>query len=330
MNKKIMYVLAVVLAFSFLVGCGNKIALAPATAVPAEVVVAEDKQVQQEGIYYFLAANNSDPFYIPGVKGFEEAGKLVGMKTEFVGPMDLNVNEQLKTFETLVASPNTKGIFWYPSDFAVGEEIIKKAHENGIPVVIGAVDSPYKSRDAFIGYNNVVLGTQAGAWAAKLIDCKGSVGTIAIQSGPNLEERVSGFNEYIKTACPDVKIYERASHDGSAASEAATLEAYLTAHPDLTLLWWADGAAGIQAQIWKEKQAAGVKTLFLATDMPPATLQAVKDGIFVGSIGQDTFTEEFFGLLMMDYINKGYRVPDTLYLSAILIDKSNVDQFIEK
>lgn len=290
--------------------------------------VAVQATAKPEGVYYFLAANNSDPFYIPGVKGFEDAGKLVGMKTEFVGPMDLNVNEQLKTFEQLVASPTTKGIFWYPSDFAVGEKIIEEAHKKGIPVVIGALDSPFKGRDAFIGYNNVVLGQQAGAWAAKLIDCKGSVGTIAIQSGPNLEERVAGFNDYIKKVCPDVKIVERATHDGSAASEAATLDAYMTANPDLTLLWWADGAAGIQAQAWKEKVAAGTKTIFLATDMPPATLQAVKDGVFAGTVAQDTYTEEFFGLLLMDYINKGYRVPDTLYLSAIMIDKSNVDKYM--
>jgi len=281
-----------------------------------------------EGTYYFLAANNSDPFYVPGVQGFNDAGEMFGVKTEFVGPMDLNVNEQLKTFEELVASPKTRGIFWYPSDFAIGETIIKDAFQKGIPVVIGAVDSPYKGRKAFVGYNNVVLGTQAGAWAAELIDCKGSVGIIHIQSGPNLTERADGFESYIESTCPDVKILERATHDGSAVSEAATLEAYLIANPDLTLLWWADGAAGIQAQIWKEKQEAGLETLFLATDMPEATLQAVKDGVFVGSVGQDTYTEEFWGLMLLYYINQGYRVPDTLFLSAILVDKDNVDQYL--
>jgi len=295
-----------------------------------EVVVPTPEPTKDPGVYYFLAANNSDPFYVPGVQGFNDAGEMFGVNTEFVGPMDLNINEQLKTFEELVANPNTRGIFWYPSDFAIGEEIIKDASSKGIPVVIGAVDSPYKSRDAFIGYNNTVLGTQAGAWAADLIDCKGSVGTIAIQSGPNLTERVDGFNEYIKTACPDVEIVETSTHDGSAASEAATLDAYLVANPDLTLLWWADGAAGIQAQIWKEKQEAGVKTLFLATDMPEATLQAVKDGVFVGSVGQDTYTEEFWGLMLMYYLNQGYRVPDTLFLSAIMVDKDNVDQYLAK
>jgi ABC-type sugar transport system substrate-binding protein len=305
-------------------------ACAKATPEPTAVVPVVVEPTQRPGAYYFLAANNADPFYIPGVKGMEEAGKLVGMKTEFVGPMDLNVAAQLKTFEELVASPNTKGILWYPSDFAIGEEIIAAAHEKGIPVIIGALDSPYKGRDAFVGYDNTVLGTQAGAWAAKLIDCKGSVGTIGIQSGPNVPERIAGFENYIRSVCPEVTIVPQVTHDGSEANEAATLEAYMIANPDLTLLWWADGAAGIQAQLWKEKQELGVKTMFLATDMPPATLQAIKDNIYVGSIAQDTFTEEFISIIMLDLINKGYRIPDTMFLSAILIDKNNVDQYLGK
>lgn len=304
-------------------------ACAKATPEPTAVVPVVVEPTQRPGAYYFLAANNADPFYIPGVKGMEEAGKLVGMKTEFVGPMDLNIAAQLKTFEELVASPNTKGILWYPSDFAIGEEIIAAAHEKGIPVIIGALDSPYKGRDAFVGYDNTVLGTQAGAWAAKLIDCKGSVGTIGIQSGPNVPERIAGFENYIRSVCPDVTIIPQVTHDGSEANEAATLEAYMIANPDLTLLWWADGAAGIQAQLWKEKQELGVKTMFLATDMPPATLQAVKDGVFVGSVGQDTYTEEFISIIMLDLLSKGYRVPDTMYLSTILVDKDNVDEYIE-
>ena len=97
-------------------------------------VVVEEKPVSDDGTYYFLAANNADPFYVPGVQGFNDAGELVGVKTEFVGPMDMNVNEQLKTFEELVANPNTGGIFWYPTDFAIGETVIKDALQKDIPV----------------------------------------------------------------------------------------------------------------------------------------------------------------------------------------------------
>jgi len=293
--------------------------------VPQEEVVPEESV----GTYYFLAANNADPFYIPGVKGFTEASESVGMKSEFVGPMEASTSEQMKTFEALLASPETKGIFWYPMDTNVGEPFVKEAVAKGIPIVIGAADSAFKTRNAFVGYNNTVLGNQAAEWAAKLIDCKGSVGTIAI-NGESLTVRTDGFNTHIAELCPDVEVFERATHDGSAASASATIDSYLVAHPDLTLLWFADGGASQQVQTWKDKQEQGVKTLFLAMDMPPSTLQAVKDGIYIGSVGQDTYTEAYFGVLLLNELSLGHRVPDTLYLSAIMVDKDNVDQFLEE
>lgn len=319
MFKKLSLLLLVAVLLS---ACGAK-----ETEVP--VVVVEPTEVPDNGVYYFLAANNADPFYIPGVKGFTEAGKALGVKTEFVGPMDLSLAGQMKTFEELVANPNTRGIFWYPMDFNAGEPFVKEAVEKGIPMIIGAADSPFKTRDAFIGYNNIVLGQQAGNWVAELTNCEGSVGVVSV-IGPNLEERKQGFYEYLASVCPELELVDPVTHDGSAENASAVLDAYVVANPELTLLWFADGGAGQQAQNWKEKQDAGLKTLFLAMDMPPATLQAVKDGIFVGSVGQDTFTEAYTGMSMLYALQQGLSVPDTSYLSAILVDKTTVDQYLEK
>jgi len=312
--RLLVYILLVVL----LAGCVG--------ANQPEVVGVEESRT---GTYYFLAANNADPFYIPGVAGFTDAADAVGMKSEFVGPMEASTSEQMKTFEELLANPKTKGIFWYPMDTNVGEPLVKEAIAKNIPFVIGAADSAFKTRNAFIGYDNTVLGNQAAEWAAKLIDCKGSVGTIAT-IGDSLTERTEAFNAHIAELCPDVEVRERASHDGSAVTASATIDAYVVAYPDLTLLWFADGTSSQMVQNWKDKQAQGIKTLFLAMDMPPSTLEAVRDGVYVGSVGQDTYTEAFWGVMLLDALSKGQRVPDTLYLSVIMVDKNNVDQYIEK
>ena len=333
MSKKFEYMLTGVLLLSIVSAVLGVTGLVMFSSQPVEV--STSAPVKNEGTLYFLAANNSDPFYEPGVKGFMDAAEMLGWNAKFVGPMDANAAAQLKTFEELVANPDTKGIFWYAADFNAGEPFVQEAVAKGVPVVIGASDSPYKTRNAFVGYDNTILGIQAADWAAELIDCKGEVGTIAI-NGANLEERTASFNQHIVEVCPDVVVYERASHDGSANSASATIDAYMIAHPNLSLLWFADGGAGQQVQTWKDKQKwvdgeiTGTKTLFLAMDMPEATLTAVKEGVFVGSVGQDTYTEEFFGVVLMDALNKGLRVPDTIYLSAILVDKSNVDQFLTK
>jgi len=284
---------------------------------------------KREGTYYFLAGNNADPFYKPGLEGFQAAAEKVGMEWKFVGPMDLNKNEQMRVFEQLVSAPDTAGIFWYPMDFNAGEVFIKMAKEKGIPLVIGAADSPFKTRDAFIGVNDEIFGTAAGAWAQELTGCKGKVGAIALVQA-NTDARIAAYFKYLKEMCPEMGFAERVTHDGSVASATAALEAYLIANPDLSLIYFADGSGAQQAQIWKEKQAVGLKTMFLATDATPLALQAVKDGIFVGTIGQDTYVEEYWGVMLLDALNRGIRVPDTLYLAASKIDKSNVDEYIAR
>ena len=302
----------------------------PPLDVRTEIKIVTATPEEPQGTFYFLAANNSDPFYVPGVAGLKDAAAAVGGKAEFVGPMDLSIAAQVKTFEELIANPDTAGIMLYAIDHNALDPMVIEARAKGIPVVIGAADAPVKHRNAFVGYDNAVLGVQAAEWAAKLIGGKGKVGMMGVITGANVTERMTAFGEYLTANYPDIEVVEAGQHDGSAEGEVKALDSYLVAHPDLTLIWWADGAAGQMAQPIKERQAAGLTTLFLATDMPDSTLQAVKDGVFVGSVGQDTYTEAYWCVTLLDALRKGQRVPDSLYLSAILVDKANVEQFLGK
>lgn len=147
-------VLAILVIAVLLGACSSA---APKTVVPSDT-----------GKYYFLAGNNSDPFYVPGVKGFMDAAKALGVKAEFVGPQDASMAGQIATWETLLASPDTKGIFLYAFDYKAEESLVKQTVAKGIPLVFGAADSPYRTRDAFIGYDNTLLGTIAADYAMKL------------------------------------------------------------------------------------------------------------------------------------------------------------------
>lgn len=312
--KKLM-VLAVVVIALVLSGCQTAATPAAKTSTAAA------------GKYYFLAGNNSDPFYVPGVAGFMAAAKQLGVTAEFVGPQDASMQGQIDTWNTLLASPDTKGIFLYAFDYKAEETLVKETVAKGIPLVFGAADSPYRNRDAFIGYDNTLLGTIAADYAMKLCPTCTSFGSIGV-NGANVIERRAAFTKRLTDAGKTV--FETATNDGSADGRVKSLDAYMVAHPDLGLLWFADGGANLMVQPFKEKQAAGTKTLFLATDMPDATLQAVKDGVFVGTVAQDTRTEEFWGMQMLYALSQGIHVPDTVYLNALLIDKSNVDTYLTK
>lgn len=296
------------------------------TPTPTPTVSPQAKPADT-GKYYFLAGNNSDPFYVPGVKGFMDAAKQLGVTAEFVGPQDASLAGQVSTWETLLASPDTKGILLYAFDYKAESALVKETIAKGIPLIFGAADSPDRNRNAFIGYDNILLGTIAADYAMKLCPNCTTFGSIGV-NGANVIERRAAFEKRLKDAGKTV--YETVSNDGSADGRVKSLDTYLAAHPDLGLLWFADGGAGLMAQPFKEKQQAGAKTLFLATDMPDNTLQAVKDGVFIGTVAQDTYTEERVAMQMLYDLSKGLKVPDTTFLNTINIDKSNVDQYLKK
>jgi ribose transport system substrate-binding protein len=276
-----------------------------------------------------LAANNTNPFYEPGLEGWNTAAKELGVKVDFVGPLEPNLAEQIKTLEQLVANPSTCGILWYAMDFNAGESLVKEAEAKGITVVIANTDSPFKSRSGFVGTDNAGFGIEAAEYAAKVINCKGQVGSIG-NPGAGVSLRMDAFNKHIKELCQDVNVVPSVMFDGSVQAAATLLDAYTSAHPDLTLLWWSEGAAGQMVQPWKEKIQAGLKTLFLATDMPPATLQAVKDGTFIGTLGQNTKVEEYYGLHMLYDKQHGATIPDSIFPRTLTITKANVDKWLLK
>jgi ribose transport system substrate-binding protein len=307
------------------VGCAAKPTSLPVadTAVP---VVSTPNPLAGK-TFYWLAANISNAFYVPGLKGWDAAAKELGVNIKFVGPLEPNLAEQTATLEQLVADPNTAGILFYAMDFNAAEPLVGEAVAKGIAFEMANTDSPFKTRSGFVGTDHVQMGQAAAGYAAKVLDCKGSVGAIGNNSVV-VPLRMQAFSEQIKVLCPDITVYEASMYDGSALAAVSTVDAYMVAHPDLSLLWFADGAANNTIGPWKERVQAGTKTLFLGSDMPPAALQAVKDGTWVGSMGQDTYAEEYWGLQMMVAKSLGKSIPDTIYVASLIVTKENVDKFI--
>lgn len=295
---------------------------------PNAGALAQDRQK-----YIFLAANNADPFYVPGLAGWNDAGKMLGVKVEFAGPLDMDVAEHFKQFAALNAQEDTAGIFWYPVDFQAGGPLIQESLDKGISLVIGAADSPLPIRDAFIGYDQTMLGSAAAQLAAEAL--KGRTGKVRIgvpESGRQIQltERVVGMKDLLPKLLPDLEIewVMATMVEESVDGVIKALRAFITAQPDLDLFWFPGGQSGSFGGMIEELRAAGNKTIWLGTDMPPVMLDAIQKGLIYGSIGQDTYTEEFWGLMLNYFKYNGYRVPDKVYLRAITITKDNVDEFI--
>lgn len=331
MKKHNLFVVVLLIWALMLSGCkDDKEATATSVADSSPMPMPEPTSPPEKepGTYYWLAANNSNSFYHPGLQGWNAAAEELNVNVEFVGPEEPNLAEQISTFEALIANPDTKGVFFYAMDFNAGEPMVIEAQENGIPVIYGNTDSPFKTRVGFVGTESKIMGQQAASYAESLIGCDDvSVAGLG-NNGAVVPQRLQYFLDAFQELCPDATIMELGLNDGSLQGSISLLESYTIANPDVTLIWWGDGAAGQLVEVWKEIVDNGSKTLFLGTDMQQPALEAVRDGDWVGTIGQDTFAEEYWGLKFLVAYNKGLAIPDSTLLSTMIITPDNVDQYL--
>lgn len=297
---------------------------------PLEVtrIVDTPEPAKESGTYYWLAANNSNSFYAPGLEGWTQAAKELNVNVEFVGPEEPNLAEQIKTLETLVASDKTNGVFFYAMDFNAGEPIIIEAEAKGIPIIYGNTDSPFKTRRGFIGTESSIMGQQAAGYVKEQLGCNITVAGLG-NNGIVVPGRLQYFLDAFVEICPDAEVLELGLCDGSLQGSISLLESYTLAHQDADLIWWGDGAAGQLVEVWKEIKDNGFKGEFLGTDMQKPALEAVRDGDWLGTIGQDTWAEEYWGLYFLVAANNGQAIPDTTMLSTMIITADNVGEYLD-
>ena len=276
--------------------------------------------------YYWMAANITNPFYVEGLKGWNDAAEELGVKAELVGPQDADVTQQVSQLEQMIASKEgTCGVLVYAVDYKAMTPVLTKLREAGIPVVNGNGDSEDTSlRNAFVGTDNAALGRSAAGLACKSLNGKGTVGVVSFITAQNHQERVAGFEEGIKAGCPDVKILPVSPNDGTAEGAFAAANGLITANPDVNLIWATDAGSPGVARAVKERDLVG-KVLVIGTDRTPEQIAAIKDKTVLATITQATEVEEYISLHYLKWLNEGKGVPDVTITPAFVIDASNVD-----
>lgn len=145
------------------------------------------------------------------------------------GEFDLATQmQQLESFivqkvDAIVVCPtNSKGI----------GPAIKKANKAGIPVFTADIAFEGQGIAAHIASNNLLGGTKAGEFMAKMLKGKGKVIIIDHPTVKSVKDRVKGFEDEVKKSA-GIKIVGKVSSDGQRDKAMTVMENMLQAHPDL-------------------------------------------------------------------------------------------------
>jgi ribose transport system substrate-binding protein len=320
-------VVAMILSFP-LTGCKT-------TAAAETTAVADDKKDQ---LYIEVSALGNIDYFYDHKLGMKQVGEELGVKTEYVGPAEYDMNAMVAAFEQAIAKkPNGIVVVGFEPSL---NPIVKKAMDAGIPVVTVDADLPDSGRIAFIGTGNKNAGIVGGDKLAGLIGKKGKVAIMTKPGQSNLEERITGYKEAL-AKYPDIQIVQIADTQSDPVVAAQVASALLQKYPDLAGIACVEAAGGSGAATAVKEAGKAGEVKIVSMDRGNDILKAIEEGIISASVAQQTALMPYYAVQLLYNLNnskvaissdnkaagvKG--VPTIIDTGTIIVDKNNYKYFV--
>ena len=263
-------------------------------------------------------------------KGAEAAGKDLGneYKVTFQGPQaETAIDEEVNMVNNAI-NRGVSGIVLAASDPEALIPPVKKAFENGIPVVIidSGINSDGKYYQSFLATDNRAAGKLA---AEKLLAKHGmKKGKVAVMSytpgAASAIERTGGFMDEVKKQ-QDIKLMEPLYSQSDMVTALNQSIDVLTSNPDLTAIFGANEPTAVgMARAIKERGFAG-KLIAVGFDGNQDLQNFVRDGTLEGIVVQSSYQMGYKGVKTINKIIKGEKVDKFIDTGVVFVTKDNID-----
>ena len=291
--------------------------------------------------YVYLAIVTQVPFWIDHRLALKDAGKRLGVKSTFTGPLDFDPAGQARQLDELVAR-RPAGLIIFPGDAATLSRGIDRAVDAGIPVATVIGDVPESKRYVTLGIDGFSAGRVGGEMLARAIGGRGKV-ILGTFPAPNVLDRVKGYKAVLKEKYPEIAVVD-VVNDRADPSYAPTAYAQaIQAHPDVVGIGGTDGDSGKGAAIAAREAGLKGKVKIVAMDRNDDMLDFIEDGTIYGSVAQKSYTEMFIAVHLLHWLNTGAMkvlpdwkvagvnpLPEKVLTGVMTITKDNVQQFRHK
>lgn len=291
--------------------------------------------------YVLVSANLQIPYWKTAGAGFANAASQMKVRSDFVGPQNFDTKAERDALDQAVQKKAT-GILLDVTDAALLKDSIDKAVASGIPVITIDSDGPASKRLFFIGTNNYQAGLRGGQRLAQELKGKGNVVVFTNPDQPNMQERLGGYKAGLART-PEVKITRVVDIQGDPRIAFDTTTQIIGKERDkVDAFVCLEALSGKEvASVLNSYHVTG-KTI-MAFDTDPETLDWIQKGMIAVTIGQKPYTMAYVGMQMLDVLyhhkpsslttdwsTDSYApIPDFVDTGSDLIDKSNVDSFIQ-
>jgi ribose transport system substrate-binding protein len=291
----------------------------------------------KDQLYIEVSALGNIDYFYDHKMGMQKVGEELGVKTEYVGPAEYDMSAMVTAFEQAIAK-KPQGIVVVGFEDSLNA-IIKKALDEGIPVVTVDADLPDSGRLAFVGTGNVAAGRTGAEKLAQEIGGKGKIALMTKPGQSNLEERIAGYKEAL-TKYPDIEIVQIADTQSDpvvAAQAAATL---LQKFPDLAGIACVEAAGGSGAATAVKEAGLQGKVKIISMDRGNEVIAAIEEGTITASVAQQTALMPYYAVqILYNLVNSDVAIttdnaaagvagiPNVVDTGSIIVDASNAKYF---
>jgi ribose transport system substrate-binding protein len=290
--------------------------------------------------FVLVAANLQVPYWQTAGAGFSRGAAQMKVRTDYLGPSTYDPKAERDALDQALQKKAT-GILLAVTDPALLKDGIDKAIAAGVPVVTVDSDAPESKRLFFIGTNNYQVGMTGGQRLAHELKGKGNVVVFTMPDQHNMQDRLHGYRDALEHTA--IKITRVVDIQGDPRIAFDTTTQIIGKERNQV-----DAFVCLEAQSGKE--VAGVLDSYkvtgkvvMAMDTDPETLEWIRKGGIAATIAQKPYTMAFVGMQMLDNLyhhkppsldtdwskDSFAPIPSFVDTGSALIDKSNVDSFLQ-
>ena len=223
-------------------------------------------------------------------------------------------------FDIIIAAPNEADAL---------TPVIKEVYDKGIPVLVFDRSIHGDTYTAFQGADNVGIGKEAAAYAARLMPAGGKVIELAGLSGSTpAEGRGAGFKAGLDSINPNLKIIASVPADWNYDDAVRIADSLLTLHPDADIIYahndrMALGASDVAARKGLHPHIIGIDAA------PNIGMKAVADGKIDATFLYPTEGAQLIHTALDILDGKPY-AKNLLIPASSPVDRSNVDLLLRR
>ena len=310
----------------------------------ALMFVTGELGAQAKKRYYYIGALNAHPYFLDTWLGIEYTKKALNVDIIVLGPNGYDtVAEGAAIEQTIPKKPD--GIM-VPLWDSAPVPAVKKAMAAGIPVVAVYTTVPDSGVLGYVGLDNYMAGYDTGAELIKRGGTSGKLAIIMNAGASNTEAKKAGALDALKGTKWELVVQAEDKADTETAIEAA--KSMFNSHPEITGVLGLDSSSG--TGIGRAIEELGLqkkKMTIVVHDREDVTLDYIDKGIIAATVEAKTAIAPYLAVLLMQDYNARKKAndipisvnnwdsgvksfPQFVYVGAVIIDKSNVKNFLRK